>query len=265
MSKARALPCSGLVGLFTPGEAVSLTARNPDFDLTADEALEDWKRVEGHPIRLERPVVVLAGWREMWPTPVSDLAGPIERLTGGDVLAVDYPFAGDLRKLTGKVVDAVEARWPSGDADETVEVDVVGLSMGGLVARLAAIGGGGAKRLNIKRLFTIATPHRGANMARLGFVDKATRDMRPGSALLGELDEALPSAAYELLCYARLNDVLVGATNTAPPGRHPFWVSGSVMFSHVGSRKDPRIIADIVRRLRGEAPFARRGSAPPSD
>jgi hypothetical protein len=68
-----------------------------------------------------------------------------------------------------------------------------------------------------------------------------------------------------MYCYARLNDVIVGATNTAPEGAEPFWVSGSHLLSHIRGRSDPRIIADIARRLRGESGLAVRGTAPPRD
>jgi len=52
----------------------------------------------------------------------------------------------------------------------TSEVDVIGVSMGGVVGRCAAApppAGRLGKRLKIARLFTISSPHRGAVMASL--------------------------------------------------------------------------------------------------
>jgi hypothetical protein len=246
----------------------NVSVRNPDFDVSREQAREDWKRMESEPMLVDRPIVVLAGWRQMWPTPISDLSAPIQRLTGAspeDVLTISYPLAGSIEPLDELVVRRVEERWPSDSGEETVEVDVVGMSMGGLVARRAAIAQEGRKRLKIRRLFTIATPHRGAAMASYVFIDAASYSMRPGSDYLAVLDEALSSADYEMYCYARLNDLTVGATNTAPEGEEPFWVSGSHLLSHIGSGSDPRIIADIARRLRGESALAVKGTAPPRD
>ena len=101
-----------------------------------------------------------------------------------------------------KLIDKVQRTWPSDDPAWTTEVDVVGFSMGGLVSRHAALplddGARGAhgptRRLKIRRLFTIATPHRGANWAPLGVFNSLAQSMRHGSPLLQRLDAALPSA-----------------------------------------------------------------------
>lgn len=241
-------------------------ASNPDFDVTWEAALEDWRRMEQSRVKLDRPVVVLAGWRQGWPTTILDLSQPLGRLTNDDdILAIQYGRAGRFDPIADRVVREVEARWPSDDPERTIDVDVVGLSMGGLVGRRAAMGRPGRKRLNVKRLFTIATPHRGAKLAGYVFIDSASFDMRAGSRFLKALDQSLEESDYELHCYARLNDFMVGARNTAPRGSEPYWVSGSATLSHIKGRNDPRILADIARRLRGEEPLAQRGSVPPVD
>ena len=79
------------------------------------------------------------------------------------------------------------------------------------------------------------------------------------------LDDALPGAGYELVCYAHTNDAIVGARNTAPPGVEPIWTQGTLVFSHSTARFDRRILADIALRLRGEKPLSLRGSVPPGD
>jgi hypothetical protein len=89
--------------------------------------------------------------------------------------------------------------------------------------------------------------------------------MRTGSHFLGRLDEALPTSVYELVCYARTHDVMVGATNCAPPEQQPFWLHGPRLCSHVTMWADPLIRLDVARRLRGEEPLARRATPPPRD
>jgi pimeloyl-ACP methyl ester carboxylesterase len=162
-------------------------------------------------------------------------------------LAVSFTLVGSIEAAAAKVVERVSRRFPGGNGGETVEVDVVGTSMGGLVARLAAIPEGGRPRLRIARLFTLGTPHRGAAIAQRIAVDESSRSMRSGSELLRRLDAALPG----------------DARNTAPVGREPFWVPGPLLLSHHTITNDRLIVCDIARRIRGEAPFATRATPPP--
>ena len=139
--------------------------------------------------------------------------------------------------------------------------------MGGLVARYAALAPdparGQTKRLKTRRLFTIATPHRGAALAPLGFWNALARDMQGGSAFLARLDAALPAAGYELVAYTRLDDAVVGPENTAPAGVVPHWVSARPFeLAHIQAKADARIRADILRRLRGETPWAKTPATP---
>ena len=72
---------------------------------------------------------------------------------------------------------------------------MLGLSMGGLVARHAALPREDGRRLNVARLFTIATPHRGARLAdfRLSLLpvwDQKVLSMTTASPFLARLDAA---------------------------------------------------------------------------
>ena len=89
--------------------------------------------------------------------------------------------------------------------------------------------------------------------------------MRPGSAFLRALDEALIADPIELIPYARLRDAMVGAQHAAPPGRNPLWVDGPPALSHLAITTDKRIMLDIALRLRGEEPVAREGDPPPRE
>ena len=132
--------------------------------------------------------------------------------------------------------------------------------MGGLVARYAALptdpDAGHPRRLRVRRLFTIATPHNGAQLAPLGGLVSATaRQMRHGSDFLERLNAALPDAEYDLIPYVRLGDFTVGPPWAAPPGRTPYWVSNRpLQLPHVMAFLDARFRADIVARLRGDQP-----------
>jgi hypothetical protein len=245
---------------------------NPDFRITPEQLALDLERMRATPVVPQRPVLVLAGYHA-WRLTVAHTASKIHGLVGGpaeNFHAIAYPFSSNIDAMARRVVAGVERIWPnsgSGERHRTTEIDVVGISMGGIVARVAANLHleNGQKRLRIARLFTLATPHRGAILAERLRPDRAARDLHPDSPFLERLNATLPTAKYDLTCYARLNDTWVGSTRAAPPGREPIWVSGIRFLSHITISTDGRILADIARRLRAEPPLALRGSTPPCD
>lgn len=240
---------------------------NPDFPATTQLVRSERQRLLASPTQVHRPIVVLNGYRTLhWQA--QQLAGRLARLTHTPpdrVLAISYPWASSFEGLDELVVRRVEARWPSEDPAHTVEVDVVGISMGGLVARLAATEDEDRKRLRVRNLYTLGSPHRGAIAARRIAVDRAARDMIPGSDFLKRLDSELHDADYALHCYAKLQDHIVGARQSAPHGQEPMWVSGNLLVSHFMISRDPRVVLDLALRLRAEQPIAIRGSRPPAD
>jgi pimeloyl-ACP methyl ester carboxylesterase len=164
----------------------------------------------------------------------------------------------DFDTLRDRLIAKVDQAFGSGDDEaQTVAVDVIGFSMGGIISRYAAMPIEGKRRLNIRRLYTISSPHRGAAWATIFSPDSLVRDMHADSAFLAGLDEVLPTADYELTCYVRLGDHVVGPQNAAPEGVPLWWVpSDPFTESHMDAAKDPRIVADIARRLRGEMPMS---------
>lgn len=240
----------------------SETQGGPDLSSLRAAAAREMARMRADPRPLARPVVVLGGWRA-WQFNAEGLTRRLCALTSGrreDFLAVSFMFHNRLEAAAATASGAVRSRWP-GAGNETVEVDVVGVSMGGLVARLAALDG--SPRLKIARLFTLATPHRGAALANRIAIDPAARDMKTGSARLGRLDASIDSV--NVTCYARLRDRIVGARNTSPHGRHPNWIPGPRALSHVLVTTEPVFIADIALRLRGEPSLGLPCSEPPRD
>ena len=242
---------------------------NPSFALTYADAKAVLREMKLNPKPLQRPLIVVGGVHD----PGFIAPGVVRKLqavTSCDDRIISVSFFGpglSTFEACGKhLVDAVEQAFPSDDPDITGKVDVVGFSMGGLVARLAAGPNSPGKRLNISRLFTISSPHRGARLAGLPTADQRTIDMRPGSAFLADLDSHLSEADYELLAYTRLGDMIVGPENASPPGMSPWWVANAPFsLAHLAASTDPRIIADIARRLRNEPPFTTTPASPLPD
>lgn len=260
-----------VTGLFVLSSCVHLPATNPAYDVAEPEIEADLDRMREEPVELERPIIVLSGYR----SPIvnaRDLAESIRELTGASeemVISTSYPHDDTIEEPAQRVVDLVDEHFPTDDPRFTTEVDVVAISMGGLVARLAADdpvhrGKPDGRRLNIARLYTLATPHRGARMARHIRIDEASRDMRPGSDFITELNERADHERYTVVAYAALHDRMVGATNTAPPGQEPIWVPGRLTLSHFLLVYERRILADLARRIRNEEPLA-EPSTPPRD
>ena len=230
---------------------------NPSFALTVAAAKAELKQMEASPLPASRPILVIGGYADPGIV-TSQLAAHLrEVLTPESKIVVVAPgLTGTMDEARRIVLDAIEKDLPSEDPVWTAEVDVVGVSMGGLVARYAAMPGEDSrKRLKIARLMTISTPHRGADWAMMPTIEDRVVDMRADSAFLCSLDEA--EQCFEVLPYCRLNDWIVGCENASPPGRTAWWVQNQpFQFGHLDAHKDPRILADISRRLRGEEAYA---------
>ena len=145
---------------------------NPSFPLTVDDACNAIDEMEAAPVRLQRPVVIIGGYLDPGVVP-ANLTSSITGATGDErIIRVSTLFDGNFDAARDHVIRSLEEVFPSDDPEWTIEVDVIGHSMGGLVARYAALpiaprDEGPAKRLRIARLFTISTPPRGARMADL--------------------------------------------------------------------------------------------------
>lgn len=109
-------------------------------------------------------------------------------------------------------------------------VDLVGYSLGGLVARYAL------QRLGVpvRRFVTIATPHRGTWLAH-GLRNPAGEEMRPGSAFLRDLDRDWAATAARvptLAIWTPFDGIVVPAWNARLPGattlRLPVWRHGDM-------------------------------------
>lgn len=232
---------------------------NPSFAVTKPAATEDIARMQAAPTALERPVVVLAGISDPAVSSAAILAA-VRPAVSGPLIEVhffdEHTFEGARQKLLRTVSESLGA-----SLDALPEVDVVAFSMGGLVARDAAIPDAAGRRLRIKRLFTICTPHLGARMAAFPLGTPQSEDMKITSDFMIGLSRA--RREYELVCYARLDDITVGEEFAAPEGVPLWWVgTPNGEWSHMHAFEDPRILADLARRLRGETPLTTAPAAP---
>ncbi len=214
------------------------------------------------PQRLERPLVIIGGFMDVGIVPWSLRQRFADLFGNGPIIAVGIGDCLSLNDCRRKIADRVNAQFPPARSGplpgrQTVEVDVIGCSLGGLAARFAALPNvnPGQCRLNIVRLFTISSPLRGSSLAdEMPVLHPIQKEVRPGSPLLARI-EAEPFD-YQIDSYVRLGDKIIGPNNAAPPGRTAWWVDTPPFEDpHNGAFSDPRILSDIARRLRGERPF----------
>jgi|RhiMethySRZTD1v2_1073278.scaffolds.fasta_scaffold00293_32 hypothetical protein len=238
---------------------------NPSFPLTSDDAKVAWSAMADNPKPLARPILVLGGIYDPG-LAAAQVEHSLREIVGeadhGRIVHVGFLDTLSFDGAVAKAIEALDKALPSNDPAQTTEVDVIGFSMGGLVARYAASDMYAARygrRLHIHRLYTVSSPHRGAKLAWVPMPDSRVSDMRSGSDFLQRLNSEAPP--YEIVAYARLGDEVVGEHNAAPPGQTPHWLSKQV-FSHASAYSDKRILADIARRLRDEEPFAREPASP---
>jgi Putative serine esterase (DUF676) len=241
---------------------------NPAFAVSFAQAHAAIGEMRAEPKPLARPLVVIGGFADL------NVSPPLYRhffrgvARDAQIIPVSVGFCQTFDECREKVLAAVERSAPSGaEAQWTTEVDVMGASLGGLVARYAAAPAqspdGNRKRLRIARLFTISSPHDGADLAEMIALTQFHRDLRPNSAFLRRLAESDPHPNYELFPYVHLGDEIVGEQHAAPAGTNPIWLSNPPLAPpHLSAMMDERILADISRRLRGEEPLSHPPSPP---
>ena len=230
------LPLAG--GCFAAGRPVFLPAGGADGDGP-----------------LPRPVVVVGGYGDLPGFGTIHLGRELREATGDErVLEVRGGFDASFADAAERVGEAADAAFGEG-----AEVDVVGISAGGLIARHAIAAG----RLNAARLFTVVTPHGGANLADdLAWADVLGngREMRSASGYYAELaameeSPANPGRGVPIVAYAREHDRTIGRGAELPPH---LWDRGQVIWldypwyanGHAAAYGDRRIIGDVARRLR---------------
>ena len=209
------------------------------------------RRLRRTPKALERPVCVIAGYLDpgvyAWV-----VARELRRLTThrrADFLVPRFRLDTGIEPMAERVVEHLRSR--AGEAPTSF--DLVGLSMGGLIARCVARSCAPDERLSVARVFTLGTPHRGSTLAERIAPTEAAREMRPGSDFLRSLDADLGD--LDLTCYQMDADAVIGDGNGSPPGHPGHRLPRRAGEPHLHVMADPIAILDIARRLRGEDPI----------
>lgn len=225
---------------------MTLVVNRPSLGVSeARRLLREWAR---SPRALARPVLVISGW--MYP---SALLSPITNAllactTNGRewVHVSGCPFHLPIQRLAKRLVLRYQ------DLSDRYGVDVIGVSMGGIVAREAARSRS-QPRLRVVRLFTLGTPHGGARaLAKLAPHHQAQQLAR-GSRFLDDLNADPTSRDFPIETFGLAGDHLVSPQSAhAVSTRRNHWNNALMLLpAHSALHRDPRIIATLVGRLLG--------------
>ena len=188
----------------------------------------------------ERAVVFVHGYMAAGPV-FGPMREHVERALG--VATVDLTY-GPLDRFE-RVVDRLERTIASaGDRP----IDLVGHSLGGIVARWYLQERGGAARVD--RLVTLASPHAGTRAARIGAAVSLTRAIQPESDVVRALRAGRAKASRVLH-----TAVVAGADRMVTPPEsaaaiedaHVHWVDG---LGHNEMLFDARVYEHVVAGLR---------------
>ncbi|GAA3109181.1 alpha/beta fold hydrolase [Streptomyces rectiviolaceus] len=134
------------------------------------------------------------------------------------------------------------------------QVDIVGHSLGGLIARYYAQRLGGDVR--VRTLVTLGTPHEGTRVVPLADAHPIVRQMRPGSDVIKELREPAPGCRTRFVSFWSDLDQLMAPLETACVN-HPDLIAQNVRVSGIGHLAlpvHPAVAAGIRQALDLPAP-----------
>ncbi|MEU9956212.1 alpha/beta fold hydrolase [Streptomyces sp. NPDC050982] len=144
------------------------------------------------------------------------------------------------------------------------EVDIVGHSLGGLIARYYVQCLGGDVR--VRTLVTLGTPHSGTQVVPLMNAHPIVRQMRPGSGVLDELCQPAPHCRTRFVSFWSDLDQLMDPLETACI-EHPDLLVQNVRVSGIGHLAlpvHPAVAAGIRQALDAEETQAHTAAARPA-
>jgi len=128
-----------------------------------------------------------------------------------DICALNYsPLTRDIRRAAERLAEYVEEVCEATGRDR---IDVVGHSLGGLIARYYAQRMGGDAR--VRTLVTLGTPHSGTRVAPLMSAHPIVRQLRPGSEVIEELAGPAPGCRTRFVAFWSDLDQLMVPAETA--------------------------------------------------
>lgn len=188
-----------------------------------------------------RPIIVLHGYA-MNRANFVPLAFRLQRAGLGPIFGFEYWSLGRTAAAARQLAWFVEQVQGATGAHQ---VDVIGHSMGGVVARYYVTLGGGDR--GVHRLITLGSPHAGTDMSGFG-VGHPTRELLVGSKLLERIALAPPPQ------HARITTILSSADALVPAAQQPEVVGAErIVFDdlgHVAMLGSRRVAAAIVERVR---------------
>ena len=160
----------------------------------------------------------------------------------GRVTTMNYsPLTTDVRAAAARLAEEVEALVAETGYER---IHVVGHSMGGLIARYYVTRLGGDERVHT--LVTLGTPHQGTYTA-YGWHNQLTRQLRPGSGLMRELDQPVPHCRTRFVAYwSDLDQMIFPQRNAAL--EHPDLSVRNIDLHGVGHMSLP-ILGSVVHGI----------------
>lgn len=215
----------------------------PEDHFTLDHLSPVQRGLVLHDVRAARtPIVLVHGWVDNRSV-FTMLRRQLRRRGFDTVVTMNYSvFTNDVPRAAARLADLVE-RLCNETGSETVQI--VGHSMGGLVARYYVQRLGGDVRVDT--VATLGTPHAGTRAANL-FVGKALAQLRPGSPVVAELAEPAPGCRTRFVAVWSDLDAMVVPKESARLD-HPDLVATNVLVRGVGHQSLPfhgRVVAEIV-------------------
>jgi triacylglycerol esterase/lipase EstA (alpha/beta hydrolase family) len=158
----------------------------------------------------------------------------------GPLYATSYFSPQAVRRSAMHLKNFVERVVAREDAEQ---VDIVAHSLGGVVARYYIERLGGKRR--VARLVTIASPHRGTVLGRIGLV-RSAKELAHGSDFLDELGSPSPGVAYTSI-WSRADAIVVPAESAsiAPAGEDRVFDD----LGHLSLLLSPRVVDAVAERL----------------
>ncbi|MFD9536488.1 esterase/lipase family protein [Streptomyces sp. NPDC060010] len=156
------------------------------------------------------------------------------------------PFTRDLRATARHLARRVEDLCERSGQER---VDLVGHSLGGLVARYYVQRLGGDAR--VRTLVTLGTPHAGTRVAPFMDAHPLVRQMRPDSEVMAELAAPSPGCRTRYVAFWSEFDAIMAPTGTARI-EHPDLDAENVLVTgigHLALAVHPAVIAAVRRAL----------------
>nr|WSY52390.1 alpha/beta fold hydrolase [Streptomyces sp. NBC_00886] len=210
------------------------------------------------PTEAKAPVVLLHGFIDNRSIFVL-LRRSLAQHGGRQVESLNYsPLTCNIRtaaELLGRHIEEICERTGS------LQVDVVGHSLGGLIARYYVQRLGGD--LRVRTLVTLGTPHSGTAAVPLASAHPIVRQMRPGSVVIEELARPAPGCRTHFVSFWSDLDHLMDPLETARID-HPDLITQNVQVSGIGHLAlpvHPAVATGIRQALdapRTETPAATR-------